>query len=227
MLRSSTTSYSATRGSASRGATSSVDASVAGWSPAGSGRRWARRASSAARSPSRARSRGPRRHRGPPSSRSSAEPAVASPRTCRVATTSATSGRTSRPPRPTTSTGTPRSLNACSRRGKAERLRLRTAISPQATPRSCAATSRSATSAASSATVSTSAHSTSPVPARPGPGTSGRCASPSTGRPAATAFATVRMASPLRNDWVRPLSRLPPKSAPNRWRLPALAPRQP
>ena len=56
---------------------------------------------------------------------------------------------------------------------------------------------------------------------------SGRCARPSTGRPAATAFATVRMASPLRNDWVSPLSRMPPKSAPNRWRLPALAPRQP
>ena len=55
--------------------------------------------------PSRARSRAPSRQRGPVSSRSSAGLAVGSSTTSRVATTSATSGMASRPPRPTTSTG--------------------------------------------------------------------------------------------------------------------------
>ena len=47
------------------------------------------------------------RHRAPVRRRRSAAPASGSPKTCRVLTTSRTSGVSSKPPRPTTSTGSP------------------------------------------------------------------------------------------------------------------------
>ena len=60
-----------------------------------------------AHAPRATRSRGPRCQRGPVSSRTRASPRSGSCSTRSVATTSATSGRCSSPPSPTTSTGTP------------------------------------------------------------------------------------------------------------------------
>ena len=74
------------------------------------------------------RSRGPIRQRAPVSSRSSAAPSVGSASTRSVHTTSRTSGVSSRPPRPTTSTGRPRSRSADSIAGIWLRSRTSTAV---------------------------------------------------------------------------------------------------
>ena len=103
---------------------------VVGRPPASGRRRGARAAaaSSRARRCSATRSRGPIRQRAPVSSRSSAAPAVGSASTCSVQTTSRTSGVSSSPPRPTTSTGRPRARSAASSGGICARARTSTAV---------------------------------------------------------------------------------------------------
>ena len=91
-------------------------------------RRRAARASHWARAVrSAARSRGPMRQRAPVSSRASAVPASCAASTRSVATTSTTSGVVSRPPSPTTSTGSPAASSASASSGICERRRTSTA----------------------------------------------------------------------------------------------------
>ena len=159
----------------------------------GVGRGNSRRAAAIARARrcSATRSRGPIRHRAPVSNRSRAAPSVGSASTRSVQTTSRTSGVSSRPPSPTTSTGSPRSRSAASMAGIWLRTRTSTALvgrrstgmcsgsaaGIRAAPRQAAST-LSAIQSASSSYVGSSAQCTVPAVApravRPGIGSSTR-----------------------------------------------------
>ncbi len=202
------------------------------------------------------RSRGPIRQRAPVSNRSSAAPSVGSASTRSVQTTSRTSGVSSRPPSPTTSTGRPRSRSADSIAGIWLRTRTSTAVVGRRATGMCsgatpgipaaprhAASTLSAIQSASSAYVGSIAQCTVPPAAPPGL----RCGigsrtvsaerSSGTRAPAArsgveSAFATRRISGRLRQLVVSPSAGAGSPSARansvgNRSRVPALAPRQP
>jgi hypothetical protein len=180
-------------------------------------------------------SRPPTRHRAPVSSRASAAPAVGSLTTCSVLTRSRTSGVASRPPSPTSSTGTPRARSA-----PGDQVELRPApaehrdAAPAGRSRRSAASSRhtaatwSASQSASSATVSSRAARTTPGPPR-GPGDSAGTFSRIS---ADSALATSRTCSSLRNEVDSGSTGAGSPAAVRKWvanriRLFALAPRQP
>nr|WP_170183169.1 hypothetical protein [Stackebrandtia endophytica] len=170
------------------------------------------------------------RQRGPVNSLTSAGPELGLASTWRVAYTSRTSGASISPPKPTTSTGSPRSCSACSSRAIWSRRRTRIAVDgggSVAASRQWAST-RSATQAASSSTVDNSAVSTWP-PSWP-PGSNSDTASPLERNGSEIALATVNTPGVLRHDTVSSLrvAGSPDsvgKSSRNLARVPALAPR--
>jgi hypothetical protein len=182
------------------------------------------------------------------SSRSSDAPSVGSASTRNVHTTSRTSGVSSRPPRPTTSTGSPRERSASSIAGIWLRTRTSTALVGRfSTGISAAAVSgrpaasrhavsiESAIHSASSAYVGNSAHVTVRPPtaaATRWAGTSSATRAPAARNGRDSALATSRISGRLRQLRVR-LSTQASRpagavnSAGNRSSVPADAPRQP
>ncbi len=151
-----------------------------------------------ARRPSRARSRGPIRQRGPVRSRTREALAPGSWSTSQVATRSATSGRSSRPARPTTSTGTSRVTRAACSGAKSAVRRHSTAISPGGVPVATRWAIESAIQSVSSTAVRSSAQRT--RPSRSAPGAGRRASTPScmSRNGAAMRLARSRRRPPLR-----------------------------
>ena len=214
--RCSRTSHNAPTSASSLPIRSAVAASAFGiaW-PAG-----APRTSADARRPIASRSRRPMRQRGPVSSRTRSELAVASYSTRSTATRSATSGASSKPPRPTTSTGIPAISNAWRSNPNWLRRRHRIAASCQPSqsgsvqcctwwasrfaPASATASATHCASSSASASIRTrTSPASGPLVSRPSLGTriggsTRDCGPEAAASPATTALATSRIAPPLR-----------------------------